>query len=95
MLDAASSAMHPELFRFTLGGWLYAYTSENVWFSSSRVPVNDSLHWPDHPFRSARDDARATNPRHGSSRPAAKPSLAPCIGRASAPCSESAEQLTM
>jgi hypothetical protein len=48
MLDAASSAMHPELFRFTLGGWLYAYTSENVWFSSARVPVNASLHWPDH-----------------------------------------------
>jgi len=48
MLDAASSAMHPELFRFTLGGWLYAYTSENLWFSSARAPVNDSLHWPDH-----------------------------------------------
>ena len=48
MLHAASSAMHPELFRFTLGGWLYAYPSENVWFSSARVPIKDSLHWPDH-----------------------------------------------
>lgn len=48
MIDAASASMHPELFRFTLGGWLYAHTSENVWFSSARVPVNDSLHWPDH-----------------------------------------------
>jgi hypothetical protein len=48
MIDAASASMHPEVFRFTLGGWLYAYTSENVWFSSARVPVNDSLHWPDH-----------------------------------------------
>jgi hypothetical protein len=48
LIDAASIAMHPEVFRFTLGGWLYAYTSENVWFSSERVPANDSLHWPDH-----------------------------------------------
>jgi len=48
MLDAASSSMHPEIFRFTLGGWLYAYTGENVWFSAERVPVKDSLHWQDH-----------------------------------------------
>ena len=48
MIDAASSSMHPEIFRFTFGGWLYAYTGENVWFSADRIPVTDSLHWPDH-----------------------------------------------
>jgi|GEM_PF-2099485 len=48
MIDAASSSMHPEIFRFTLGGWLFAYKRENVWFSPERVPVNNSLHWPDH-----------------------------------------------
>ncbi len=48
MIEAAEASTHPELFRFTLGGWLYAYTNENVWFSVSRVPVKDSLHFPDH-----------------------------------------------
>jgi hypothetical protein len=48
MIEAAEASTHPELFRFTLGGWLYAFTNENVWFSSGRVPGSDSLHWPDH-----------------------------------------------
>ena len=48
MIDAASSSMHPERFRFTLGGWLYAYTDEKIWFSAERLPVTNSLHWPDH-----------------------------------------------
>lgn len=48
LIDAAAASTHPELFRFTLGGWLYAYTNENVWFSSARVPEIDSLHFPDH-----------------------------------------------
>jgi len=53
MIEAAEASTHPELFRFTLGGWLYAYTNENVWFSVSRVPVKDSLHFPDHAIPTA------------------------------------------
>lgn len=48
MIETAASSTHPELFRFTLGGWLYAFTGEHVWFSCERVPASDSLHWPDH-----------------------------------------------
>jgi hypothetical protein len=48
MIAAAVSSMHPKLFRFTLGGWLHAYATEDVWFSSERLPASDSLHWPDH-----------------------------------------------
>lgn len=53
LIAAAEASTHPELFRFTLGGWLYACTSENVWFSVSRVPVKDSLHFPDHAIPAA------------------------------------------
>jgi hypothetical protein len=53
MIEAAEASTHPDLFRFTFGGWLYAYTNENVWFSASRVPVKDSIHFPDHAIPTA------------------------------------------
>lgn len=48
LLDAARSSMRPDIFRFTLGGWLYAYPDTPIWFDVSRPPVHDSAALRDH-----------------------------------------------
>ena len=42
-LEAAKSAEHPELFRFTLGGWLHAYPVAALWFTTESPPVHDAV----------------------------------------------------
>lgn len=51
LLEAASMSRHPELFRFTLGGWLFAHPADTVFFTTERPPARDSLHWSDHAAR--------------------------------------------
>jgi hypothetical protein len=48
LLDAAQSSIRPDIFRFTLGGWLYAYPNAPIWFDVTRPPDHDSAAWPDH-----------------------------------------------
>lgn len=48
LLDAAASSSHPELFRFTLGGWLSAHPENPTWFSSTNPPQSESPGWDDH-----------------------------------------------
>lgn len=38
----------PDIFRFTLGGWLHAYPSAPVWFTASDTPATESVAWSDH-----------------------------------------------
>jgi hypothetical protein len=48
LIDAAKSSMRPDIFRFTLGGWLYADPSAAIWFSTDGPPQSDSVACSDH-----------------------------------------------
>ena len=48
LIDAARSSTRPDIFRFTLGGWLYAYPDAPIWFDASRPPAHDSAALRDH-----------------------------------------------
>jgi len=48
LIDAARSSMRPDLFRFTLGGWLHAYPDAPVWFDAAHSPATDSVAVRDH-----------------------------------------------
>jgi len=43
---AAGMSAVPDIFRFTLGGWLFAYPEEKIWFASP--PQSESVRWQDH-----------------------------------------------
>jgi hypothetical protein len=44
---AANTSAAPDIFRFTLGGWLFAYPDKAIWFASGQSPTNDSVRWQD------------------------------------------------
>jgi hypothetical protein len=44
--DATNAYGAADLFRFTLGGWLYAYPNEAIWFA--RAPETQSVAWRNH-----------------------------------------------
>lgn len=48
LLDAARSAERPDIFRFTLGGWLYASPAAPIWFGVDRPPQSASVASTDH-----------------------------------------------
>lgn len=48
LLEAASFSPYPDLFRFTLGGWLAAYPDAPIFFSALCEPAIDALDWHDH-----------------------------------------------
>lgn len=48
LLDAARSAERPDIFRFTLGGWLYASPAAPIWFGVDRPPQRASIAPSDH-----------------------------------------------
>jgi hypothetical protein len=48
LIDAARSSMRPDIFRFTLGGWLYAYPAAAIWFRTDNPPQSDSVARSDH-----------------------------------------------
>lgn len=48
LTDAARSSMRPDIFRLTLGGWLYASPDAPIWFDASRPPAHDSAALRDH-----------------------------------------------
>ncbi len=41
-LEAATHTQHPEIFRFTLAGWLHAYPDRAVWFTTTARPTTDA-----------------------------------------------------
>jgi hypothetical protein len=43
---AAGMSAAPGLFRFTLGGWLFAFPAEAIWFAER--PRSESVRWRDH-----------------------------------------------
>jgi hypothetical protein len=43
LLDAARRSERPDIFRFALGGWLYAYPSLPVWFDVDARPTHASV----------------------------------------------------
>ena len=43
---AADQSAVPGIFRCTLGGWLFAYPAEKIWFTGP--PDRESVRWPDH-----------------------------------------------
>jgi Replication-relaxation len=43
---AAGMSAVPGIFRFTLGGWLFAYPGEKIWFADP--PASESVRWQDH-----------------------------------------------
>ena len=48
LLDAASRSERPDIFRFALGGWLYAYPSLPLWFDVDARPASTSAALRDH-----------------------------------------------
>ncbi|MEK6371211.1 MAG: replication-relaxation family protein [Acidobacteriota bacterium] len=48
LLDAAGSSERPEVFRVTLGGWLFASPAEAVWFGVDDPPRSTSVAWAQH-----------------------------------------------
>jgi hypothetical protein len=41
----------PDVFRFSLGGWLYASPDAPVWFTTAATPELESPAWDDHASR--------------------------------------------
>lgn len=48
LLDAARRAERPDIFRFTLGGWLYAYPAAPIWYVTNCTPHHKSVALRDH-----------------------------------------------
>ena len=48
LLETARSAERPDIFRFTLGGWLYAYPAAPIWFGVDHPPAHDSVARSEH-----------------------------------------------
>ncbi|MFZ2492854.1 MAG: replication-relaxation family protein [Thermoanaerobaculia bacterium] len=48
LLEAAAASVHPELFRFTLAGWLAANPKDPTWFTPANPPQSESVAWEDH-----------------------------------------------
>lgn len=48
LLDAAAGSEHPELFRFTLAGWLATHPADPTWFTGANPPRSESLAWDEH-----------------------------------------------
>jgi hypothetical protein len=48
LLRETSDTAKPNLFSFTLAGWLHAYPAERVWFAGEQEPSHFSRHWEDH-----------------------------------------------
>ena len=48
LLDAAAASEHPELFRFTLAGWLAAHPEDPMWFTAANPPRSKSVSREEH-----------------------------------------------
>jgi hypothetical protein len=44
---AAGKSAAPDIFRFTLGGWLFAFPDQPIWFDSQQAPATESVRWQD------------------------------------------------
>lgn len=48
LIDASRRYGGPDVFRFTLGGWLHAYPSDRIWWDVATPPAHDSVAFFDH-----------------------------------------------
>jgi hypothetical protein len=48
LIDASRRVEGAEMFRFTLGGWMFAYPTDSIWFSVNFPPTNESSAMDDH-----------------------------------------------
>lgn len=48
LMEATRAHGAPDIFHFSLGGWLHAYSSAPVWFKAGDVPATESPAWRDH-----------------------------------------------
>jgi hypothetical protein len=48
LMDATRAHGAPDIFRFALGGWLFAYPSAPIWFPPAALPITDSPAWSEH-----------------------------------------------
>ena len=55
LLAMAEESAHPELFRFTLGGWLVAHPENPTWFTATNTPSSESPAWGDHAVSRSHD----------------------------------------
>jgi hypothetical protein len=46
--EAAGESPAPAIFRFTLGGWLFAYPDQRIWFTNGSLPATESVALRDH-----------------------------------------------
>ena len=49
LIDATRRYGGVDGFRFTLAGWVFAYPTGRIWFTTTNRPVSDSLSLSDHP----------------------------------------------
>jgi hypothetical protein len=48
LMEATRAHGGPDIFRFSLGGWLYASPSAPVWFTAVNAPATESPGWAEH-----------------------------------------------
>jgi hypothetical protein len=48
LMESTRAHGAPDIFRFSLGGWLHAYPSAPVWFRAGGAPTTESPAWGDH-----------------------------------------------
>lgn len=48
LMAATRAQGAPDIFHFSLGGWLHAYPSAPVWFRAADIPATESPAWADH-----------------------------------------------
>lgn len=48
LIDATRRHGGPDVYRFTLGGWLFAYPNDPIWFSTAQIPSTASVALTDH-----------------------------------------------
>lgn len=48
LIEATRAHGGPDIFRFSLGGWLYAYPTAPIWFPATETPATESSAWDEH-----------------------------------------------
>jgi hypothetical protein len=48
LMEATRTYGAPDIFRFTLGGWLFVNPAAPIWFPASGTPAMESPSWSDH-----------------------------------------------
>jgi hypothetical protein len=48
LMEATRAHGAPDIFRFALGGWLFANPSVPIWFTAAEAPATESPAWNEH-----------------------------------------------